>query len=506
MSTSDPAPLSFDGDSDRPGWHFRPPSGWMNEPHGVLHHRARHHIFYQRNSKGPYWADISWGHAVSDNLIDWTDLGSALSPGDIPYSPDGVWSGSSAIDENDHPVLFFTAGDGGDHPNQRVAVARAIDPEDPKLSQWMAGPSPVVTFQDAAHVLSGQGVELVPGEFRDPFAWHENGLWHVIVGAGIRDAGGTALLFTAPLVDGPWTFRRPLLTGDYARRPDTGVMWELPSLVPLGAGPDGRPRHIFLATPWWPGDCEHSLQYQWYWIGVWDPATLTFTPEHDEPRTLDVGGYLTGGTPSRTPDGRILVWSITQDLLDSAEHRRRGWAGSAGVPLHLSLGPDNALRIAPAAEVKALRQEPLRIDNSVSSTRFDHGPMWDLELDLDLPVGSECSISLRQPAGGRPATMLKVVRSGKETVRVEVAGPVARGIRRATADHPAGSPLPVRVLADHSMVEAFVGEALSITTRAWTTLSEVCRIDVDAGAAILHGQVWPMRRARMTGNPREPQP
>ncbi|RZI95885.1 MAG: glycosyl hydrolase, partial [Microbacterium sp.] len=122
---------------DRPRWHFMPPAGWMNEPHGILHYGGRHHMFYQRNERGPYWGDITWGHAVSDNLVDWVDLGSALTPESVSIAPQGIWSGSSAVDANGEPVLFFTAGDDRDSPNQRTALARPVDSGDPALRGWV---------------------------------------------------------------------------------------------------------------------------------------------------------------------------------------------------------------------------------------------------------------------------------------------------------------------------------------------------------------------------------
>ncbi|WP_146842081.1 glycoside hydrolase family 32 protein [Cellulomonas composti] len=478
-------------DVDRPSWHFLPPHGWMNEPHGVLHHGGRHHLFYQRNELGPFWGSITWGHAVSDDLVHWADLGSALAPHTVPTAPQGVWSGSSEHDGDGVPLLFFTAGDARELPNQRTVMASPGDPEDPDLRTWIADGPPLTTMPDA-ETLAGTGLTLLPGEFRDPFVWREGRSWFQLVGAGVVDRGGTALLFTAPEAVGPWDLVGPLLVGDATARPDTGVMWELPSLVPLGAGTDGAPRHLFLVTPWWPAPTVHSLQHQWYWVGRWDASSRGFRPDHDEPRSLDIGGYLTGVTPSRTPDGRTLLWSITQDLLPDDEHLRRGWAGSAGVPLEVG-ARDGSLTVAPAREVAELRGAP----RALTDHTFDIGAAWDLELVVELGRGDVVRLAVRQDEHDEAAASLELTRIDDDEVELVVLGPLVRGPRRGRAAVGAG-PVELRVLADHSVVEAFVGDRLAATTRAWAAAGTSERAAVRTTGRIVRALVWPLTPTPVT--------
>lgn len=489
-----------ESDADRPRWHFMPPSGWMNEPHGAVYHGGRYHVFYQRNELGPFWGTITWGHAVSDNLVDWTDLGSNLVPHLVDCAPDGIWSGSTAIDESGTPVQFFTAGDHRDTPNQRVAVARPHDPGDPFLRRWSVTSPPVTHLRDAADGLAALGMAPLPGEFRDPFVWREGSVWFQLVGAGIAGAGGTALLFTASAPEGPWEFRGPLLVGDVTRHPGTGVMWELPSLVPVGTGSDGHARHALLVSPWWGGPSEHWLQHQWYWIGRWDPSAAAFHPDHEDPRPLDVGGYFTGGTPLRHPDGRVLVWSITQDLQTEVAHLRQGWAGSAGTPLRIALGPDDDLRFAYPEELAALRTGRAAVDPA----GFEIGPMWELDAALDLPVGGRARVVVREGADGVAAVTLSVTRPEPGALEVELAGPAPRGVRRRRLPHVEGEPLPVRVLVDHSVVEALVAERVSLTTRAWSNGSERGRVEVAGGGGLLGADLWRLRAASMDSSRRGP--
>ena len=53
---------------------------------GLIQWQDRYHLFYQYNPSGPFHDAIHWGHAVSDDLVRWTDLPVALAP--TPGGPD----------------------------------------------------------------------------------------------------------------------------------------------------------------------------------------------------------------------------------------------------------------------------------------------------------------------------------------------------------------------------------------------------------------------------------
>src|SRR5690606_12486726 len=131
-----------------------------------IYFEGKYHLFYQHNPQGPYWAQIHWGHWVSDDMVNWRDLPIALSPEKGAVDPDGVWSGSAAYDENGLPALFFTAGDDSESPNQRVGLARSCFAKDgdTDLVNWQKHPVPLIVQQ------KGQGMF---GDFRDTFVWRE---------------------------------------------------------------------------------------------------------------------------------------------------------------------------------------------------------------------------------------------------------------------------------------------------------------------------------------------
>jgi beta-fructofuranosidase len=76
----------------RPAFHFTPRAGWVNDPLGLTYHGGRYHLFYQFVPGQTVWSpQCRWGHAVSDDLLTWTELDVVLEPGD---GDGGCWSGA----------------------------------------------------------------------------------------------------------------------------------------------------------------------------------------------------------------------------------------------------------------------------------------------------------------------------------------------------------------------------------------------------------------------------
>ena len=89
----------------RPQFHFTPRQGWNNDPNGMVYYKGEWHLFFQYNPFHVRWGNMTWGHAVSKDLIHWREL----LPPMYPDALGTIYSGSAVIDKEN--TSGFQQGD-----------------------------------------------------------------------------------------------------------------------------------------------------------------------------------------------------------------------------------------------------------------------------------------------------------------------------------------------------------------------------------------------------------
>ena len=96
----------------RPSIHFTPQTGWMNDPNGLVYAEGVYHLYFQHNPFDVQWENMSWGHAVSRDLLHWEQKDDVLFPDETGT----MFSGSGIVNDRkmlglpeDALVFFYTA-------------------------------------------------------------------------------------------------------------------------------------------------------------------------------------------------------------------------------------------------------------------------------------------------------------------------------------------------------------------------------------------------------------
>lgn len=395
----------------RPQFHFTSDRDWLNDPNGMVYFDGEYHLFFQRRvGKLHSDGEMTWGHAVSPDMVHWQQLPDAIRPDEHG----SIWSGSAVVDwdntsglgQNGKPplVAFYTAAKNPFH--QRLVYSN-----DRGRTWAQYDGNPVIPFMYE--------------RTRDPKVIWDNASkqWVLVL---YTDRPNEFALFASSNLKA-WTKLQTLTLDDN----------ECPDFFPMPV--DGDANH----TLW-----VFTAADNRYLLGAFDGKQ--FTPLTDTLRCERGGSYYAAQTFSDTPDGRRT--QIGWLRRDGEFPGNMPFNQQMAFPRVLTLrttprGP--RLFATPVDEIKSLYGKTHSFGGKTIEAGKDAldggftGELFDFNGEIDLGATKRVELNIRGHA-------INVVREGPLAA-------VSTWGRRLTVPH-AGGRVKLRVLVDRTSIEVFAGD------------------------------------------------
>jgi levanase len=259
----------------RPQFHYTPAKNWMNDPNGLVFYQGEYHLFYQHNPSGNQWGNMSWGHAVSSDLVHWKELPVAIPQDDQEM----VFSGSAVVDTNN------TSGFGTTDNPAMVAVYTRLDKATGIQSQALAySKDRGRTFTKYA---DNPVLDLGSRDFRDPKVfWYEQGKeW--IMSVALSAEHKVRFYRSSDLKK--WEH-----LSDFGPAGATGGVWECPDLFPLPVDGNKKKTKWVLLVSINPGGIAGGSATQ-YFTGTFDGTRFVSDDKpYVAPTGRDLGSFDDG--------------------------------------------------------------------------------------------------------------------------------------------------------------------------------------------------------------------
>ena len=326
----------------RPQFHFSTPKNWINDPNGLVFYKGQYHLFYQHNPFGNVWGHMTWGHAVSKDLIHRKHL-----PIAIPEE-NGVmiFSGTCVADINN------TSGFGKNGQTPLVAVYTGHI-ENVNQSQHIAyslDDGITWTKYDKNPVL-----DLHKKDFRDlKIFWYAPKKYWVM--AVVLPVEHIAQFYSSKNLK-DWNH-----LNDFGPVGDTSGVWECPDLtqVPIDGMP-GKKKWLLQTSQ------NSSMQY---FVGEFDGIKFINESSTEKIYRPDYGpDYYAAITYGQLPAAHLPTaigwlnnWNYANDI------PTKPWKGAMSIPRTLSVKKINGEWILiqkPVEKIKTLQQPVYSTKNRI---------------------------------------------------------------------------------------------------------------------------------------------
>lgn len=444
-------------DNLRAQYHFQPEKNWMNDPNGPVMIDGKLHMFYQYNPQGATWGNMTWGHAVAENLTRWTHLPCALHP-DMPYDKDGVFSGCCVMKDG-LPHILYTG----------------VEPEVQCLAIGDRACQNFVKYQGNPIITRMDGEQL--NGFRDPFAWQQDGMTYIVLGAGEKGKRGFAIVYRS---DDLKQWER---VGELCSKEDEQEdMWECPNLIHF---PDGTATLLVSLM---------KAQGVYAMDGKYEDCKL----QAGTMRPFDLGNSFYAPNTVVLPDGRTILFGWMKETMPGRQEA--GWQGMLTIPREIVKYGDGFVGVRPVTEMTRMHSQRLL-------TRKDF-TLRSGENALKGVHSRNCEILIEFEAGNLGELILEVNKSGRGEEKtvisydsisdyVSVDASRCNGAARVGGYVQGRGVTQMRIFLDGSAMEVFVNDRESLTTRTYPTRpdSDGMRLYAQGGVRINRLQVFEMRSA-----------
>jgi fructan beta-fructosidase len=478
----------------RPQYHFTPAKNFMNDPNGLVYYKGEYHLFYQHNPFGNTWGHMSWGHAVSRDLVRWEHLPVALAEenGEMIFSGSAVvdWNNTSGLCRNSDPqdksclVAVYTG-----HTEKKQVQNIAYSNDRGRTWTKYAG-NPVIDV----------GLK----DFRDPkVIWHAGTKKWVMAVALPHEH--KVRFYSSP------DLKRWAHLSDFGPAGVTSGIWECPDLFEMTVE-GGREKKWVLIVNMNPGGAAGGSGGQ-YFVGHFDGTKFTNDNPAEAKLYLDYGkDFYAAVTFSDAPDGRRILLGWMSNWQYANKEPTTVWRCAQSLPRVLTLRQEAAgLRLVqqPVETLKSLRADHWSVGSGPveewQRTLFGKGVTGDaLEILAEFEIGGAVEVGLEVRKSVNETT-----RIGYDAARREVfidrtrSGNANFDVQNFPGRHaapltPSDNRVRLHVFVDRSSVEVFAdGGRVTLTDRIFPSPQSqgVELYAKGGGAKCLSMEVWRLKSA-----------
>jgi fructan beta-fructosidase len=465
----------------RPQVHFSPREHWTNDPNGLAYFHGEYHLFFQFNPFGCEWGHMSWGHAVSSDLLHWRELPVAIPE----LGNEMVFTGSVVVD-NKNTSGFCPPG-----KECLVAIYTGhYSPREVRQTQNLA--YSVDDGRTWTRYAQNPVLDLHMADFRDPsVSWDEKeGHWLMAVALPKEH---TVRFYASPDLK-KWT-----QLSDFGPAGDVDGDWECPDLLRVPAESRSNDTWV-LKVGLNPGAPQGGSGEQ-YFLGDFDGKRFVLSGEKGSHGWTNYGkdDYCAISFNNLPRGERPVLIGWMNNWQYAAKLPTSPWRGQMSLPRRLSLLKDQA--------GLAIRQQPitapLRTEHKVirptQSAEISAAQEPPFELDLQFGQPSEQVFGIRLYTDEKHWTEIGFDRAKREfyTDRRQSGIEITPDFPTKTVAPLAESrPYDLKVIVDRSSIEAYAQNGtIAMTNLVFPASSsnKVALFTTSGKPVTVTAEIWKLR-------------